>query len=407
MAVGQIRGTVRGCVWNPEGDPALPSALSHTQACMLTIYVRPWPVRWLWIHIASRWPVAGVDVGPLRPADLSAVEEALLLQQDRRLRYDPRLPKLTTNEMHCQLCHLLESPAPIVVAKSVDRVVGLAVPRLQVYGRSSDMLTYWPSRKGESAELVVGCRQDAANGVAKVLLSALEDYWAAWRTTGAGLVWPTRDIDLSQEFSRYGFRLDAQLAFRNARDRRGDGPQTHELLTRHAARSDTDAVVDIYLQVIEAHIPHSPFARHTEGAEPSFRARLEAILSTDGNDDDSFVLVGQLDGRVVAAADCQVSIVNPSLSPILPPGRYGYINSFGVSSKLRRGGIGSEFEAAVHQEFCRRNVLGTYLWFSEYNVSARQFWPRLGYQPIWTSYQQRVAENSSGTCPGQSSRSKA
>jgi GNAT superfamily N-acetyltransferase len=337
--------------------------------------------------------VTRMQIGPLLLDDLAAVEAAVIAQQDRRKRCDPRLPELARPELRCQLARLVKSSEPVVVARTTDEVVGLAVPDLQVYGSDSDMLTYWPSRKGESRDLVLSCPNEMVSEVADALLQTLDRFWVSCRATGAGLVWPARDIDLSVELACSGFKLDAQLAFRHMNDfLAGSGPQLQKLQTRHIIPSDTAAVVDIFMQVIDAHIPASPFARHTESAKPAFRTRLEAVLSHQyyPTEAEAFILVGELDHNVVAMADCWISSVSPTLTPILPSGRYGYINSFGVSSGLRRGGIGRKFEAAVHQEFSRRNVIGTYLWFSEYNASARNFWPSLGYKPIWTSYQRRT-----------------
>jgi hypothetical protein len=57
---------------------------------------------------------------------------------------------------------------------------------------------------------------------------------------------------------------------------------------------------------------------------------------------------------------------------------------------LRRSGIGKDLEAAVDDELRHGDTLGTYLWFSAYYASASNFWPSLGYEPIWTSYQRRA-----------------
>ena len=316
---------------------------------------------------------------------------ALLAQQSRRrIAIDPRLPR------SCQRDCLDELPAgcnprDVLIARTNQHLMGVAFPRVTYNSPESDKLTYWPSRLGESPLLAVcGNSDEDIRITVAALLDELDKKWRCEDATGACVMWPTNDADIESVLCTRGFSIDAYVALRTFQEPKMRRSSFPGMLCRRAGVHDLDSVVEIYMEVIDAHIPASPFAKFDPAAEKNFRHRFTRSLEANANGGDcEFVLVAEFDDRIVAIAECKYVLVSEAPDSILPAGLYGYINSFGVSSRLRRNGIGKAFEADVASFFKSTGAIGVYLWFSYYNDSASHFWPRHGYLPIWTSYQRR------------------
>lgn len=328
---------------------------------------------------------------PWGKVNLALLDNALKTQLGRNGELDPRLP---CPDQHLKAYQRMQADAHGTVLLAIEgkRVVGIAAPDVTVYPPGSDFPTYYPMRKGTLKALILGgATADECRCILATLLKGADYYWADEEATGAEVIWPNRDFSIRTELEKIGFALDGYLAFsRHVASESRMVPSLPGLQIRHANVSDQEVVVRLYLEIIEAHVICSPFARTIPAAEPRFRERLGAILKNENHDySSSFILVAELDGVVVAMAECWTTIVAPDQNFPVPIGRYGYVNSFGVSSSTRRSGIGHVLESAVRSEFNRHGLNSSYLWYSSYNASARNFWPGVGYDAVWVSYQRR------------------
>jgi ribosomal protein S18 acetylase RimI-like enzyme len=168
-------------------------------------------------------------------------------------------------------------------------------------------------------------------------------------------------------------------------------PKPVSLVLRDALPSDVDRAYDLSLQVIDAHIPASPFARRASGLRKGFEERFIAATSeTDGGfrpGTAPFFLVAELDGQIAGLAECQMINADRSLDPVYPPTTVGYIESLGIEVELRTRGLGSALANHAHTALRDRGAVQSYLLVSHYNLGARAFWRKLGYTPVWGLYQ--------------------
>ena len=313
-------------------------------------------------------------------------------QYSRQSCLHPQLPS-PQQQLAAQIESCLAPEHPIYLAMEEGRILGLAIPEVIAYPDGSDMPTYYPFRKGRSKALVL-CGRDVheSHNTLSALIQAMDLYWENNSATGAEIIWPTDDFSIDGTLKKHHFGIDGFLAFRELKARKPVSSSDPCVCIRHARKRDEASIVDLYMEVIDVHVAHSPFARHIPAAEPRFRERLRAILGDgEASDRTSFVLVAEVKREVVAMAECWISTVSPHQDFPFKPGRYGYVNSLGVRGKVRRGGIGKILDAAVTAEFSAQNLNGSYLWYSARNPSARRFWPCVGYRPVWVAYQRRNA----------------
>lgn len=330
---------------------------------------------------------------PLKSVEFERCVDAIERQQLRQQEVDNRLPCQPRDKLMARVKELLSSDASMQAVAQNGELVGFAGGDVHSYGEADDV-TYWPDRMGVARELVVlGCDEGNEGDILELLLGNLTHVWRSRGATGSSIVWPSHDIEIASTLSLFGFSLDAFFAFRGepaAWNNPQGGSHGNGVRLRSILPQDEDAVVSLFWEVIDSHIPNSPFARVVPAAEDRFRERIHRSLEGgDVTNEVPFILVALCEHRVLAMAECFVVEGGLIGDQKLPVGRYGYINSFGVSRDARNRGLGSILEAGVNARFDALSVNGCCLWYSSYNRSARQFWTKLGYDPLWTSYQCR------------------
>jgi GNAT superfamily N-acetyltransferase len=78
-----------------------------------------------------------------------------------------------------------------------------------------------------------------------------------------------------------------------------------------------------------------------------------------------------------------------------PPGRYWCIDHLCVREQARGRGIGQHLVRMLFDTFVPYALDGSLLWYHIDNPLAAYFWPRLGYLPLWSTYQRRSRLTSS------------
>ncbi len=216
---------------------------------------------------------------------------------------------------------------------------------------------------------------------------ALHAVAVAARRTGTAddVLWPTADdaapfvaAGLGALFA-YALRPPGPLA---------PGPAA---VVRRAEPADTDILTALHVEEIAFHEAHGGHIRVVPGLEPAFRARLARLWSGDRPEDGASLLhVLEIDGEVAGMCESMLTVVpDDGTARPLCPGRYGYLNSVSVTAAHRGRGWGRTLTTAVLDTFAAYDVAGCTLWFSHANPVASRFWPRLGFRPLWTSYERR------------------
>lgn len=314
-------------------------------------------------------------------------------RQERWHRIDSRLPQVPSPWL-VSLIHdagRVSRNDPVVVGRPSDPDC-MAFPYVRDLSEESDDLVYFDRVTGSAMQLTFRDLSPMTLGRSfGLLLSRLETIWSEGGATAGVLNWPTRDGDPAEYFRAAGYTLDSYLALRT-----GLGPQQSTLRsnlrakTRLATPPDEKAILELHSQVIDAHVPNAPFARHHASAAVGMRSRLRRAWRGEALEKGGpLIMVADLDGKVVAMAECQFRSIKTHPDSLLRPGKYALINTFAVAKEVRRLGIGHILERAVSDAFVALSIDGFYLIYSPYNPSASAFWPSVGYEPLWTLYQKR------------------
>nr|WP_281276411.1 GNAT family N-acetyltransferase [Dictyobacter kobayashii] len=111
------------------------------------------------------------------------------------------------------------------------------------------------------------------------------------------------------------------------------------------------------------------------------------------------VVVIERDGQIVAMSENELYMIDAEDEDgpdFMLPGRYGHINNMGVRQDLRGQGFGRLLVQATFDAFAHMHLDGYILWFNPANPLSSPFWPRMGFQPLWRTYQRHYPERSEG-----------
>jgi GNAT superfamily N-acetyltransferase len=280
--------------------------------------------------------------------------------------------------------------APLLARAGHGRPAGIGVCRHQAVPAGTLAQTW-----GTATKFVLTLRlRDADTG------PAVDDLLAQWRAhlraepqaaaddTAAVVNWPARDITGVQALLRHGLVPMSVLA---ARPR----PRTARPVTarpgssieiRPATPADLDIVTEFELGVIryDAHFGGA-FLRP---ATPQLtRAETKAALA--GHPGWTWLAVQA--GRPVALATVEPPDTATWIAGMARPGTTAYLATGFVDPDARGSGLGQELITHVHRELDHRGVDLTLLHHSQHNPLSAPFWHRMGYRPLWTTWEARPA----------------
>lgn len=144
---------------------------------------------------------------------------------------------------------------------------------------------------------------------------------------------------------------------------------------RDATSADLDAMVALWIAMMDEHQAFDARVRLAKGAETGYRAYLGYHL---GNEE-SLVSVA-VGGRTAGApviGFC-LSTINRNL-PMFLPARYGYLSDLVIAPAERRRGIGRALVADVRRWLKRRRVDTIQLQVYARNEGGAAFWKSMGF----------------------------
>ena len=202
--------------------------------------------------------------------------------------------------------------------------------------------------------------------------------------SACAVTWPSRDAPAIRAFLDHGMAPISVLAVRLAPP--PPPPAPRDLTLRRARPEDFEEVLALSCETV-AYSAMVAFHGREDARElltPQLRRNLDAGAP---------IWLAELDGVTVAAADCGWIESSPGswAAELLPPGRWGYVNSVATRPGVRGHGIGQALMAAVHRDFHAHGALGTYLYYNPPNPLSSVFWPRQGYRPLWTFWEVQPA----------------
>jgi GNAT superfamily N-acetyltransferase len=324
-----------------------------------------------------------------------AAASLLLAQQARQHALDARLP---TAHVRAELEAALTAPLgsdehPLVALDAHGRVRGYVQPSVWQLSLTSILRAFLSLRNGIARTLTLpDLSYEDAPAVATTLLAALSDFWQSQQTTGDLIRWPSADLWLEPVLAEQGFRLDSVCALRSLqRLEAGARASLPAFITRSARPDDEEVLVELLDEELRYHERYTPFVRSSPIVLDAFRRKLAQLWAGASLAEGApLILVVEQGREIVAMAENTLLDVSLDDEPRLTPaGRYACIDNVSVREELRGRGIGRLLVQAIFEAFAATGVAldGYILWYNPDNPQAGRFWPRMGFVPLWTTYQ--------------------
>ncbi len=322
---------------------------------------------------------------------IPAIIDLISAQETRQFARDPHLHAVRSRaRIEAALASQRAGKiAPIVALDSDGHMRGYVHPSVWELGANSMLHAFLTPRNGiaETLTLPDPAHEDAIP-VAEALLKELSVIWRNHNTTGDLIRWPHSDPWLEPLLLDQGFLLDSICALRLPQPL---APQMDSaaLSIRPAQPADEEALAALFREELEYHEHFVPGARTSPIALEAFHAKLTHLWSGASLQDGApLVLVVESANKVVAMAENTLLDVSSQDEPgFTPPGRYGCIDNMSVHAEFRGRGVGRQLVQAVFDAFATMQLDGYVLWYNPDNPKAERFWPYLGFQPLWTTYQ--------------------
>lgn len=278
---------------------------------------------------------------------------------------------------------------PIVVDGAGRQVGGLGVCVHQHVPPDSLNQTWGPADRFTLVPRLAG--QDVAAGCDE-LLARWRDHLAGTGAargadTGAAVVWPARDITGTRSLLRHGLQPLTVIAART----RPNGPPVPPrgafgVDVRAAGPEDEEQVLDLELRLIR-------YDMHFGG--PVWRQATPSLVRADIRDglrrQVNWTWLAERTGRAVGLLVAQPPQESGWIAGMTGRAPAAYLQTMFVDAQERGTGIGSALVRTLHAELDARDVAVTLLHHSQVNPLSGPFWNRMGYRPLWTSWEARPA----------------
>jgi GNAT superfamily N-acetyltransferase len=301
---------------------------------------------------------------------------------------DPLLPDPTALPAGCG--------APLVVNADNGRLAGLGVcvhhhlpadSLNQTWG-AADRFTLVPRLAGQDiaapADMLLSQWRDHLAGVAA----------ARGADTSATVVWPSLDITGIQALLRHGLQPLTVIAARprphaqNAPHAQGPHAQraAYGVTIRLAGPADEEQVLDLELRLIR-------YDMHFGGpvwrpATPKLvRDEIHSSLARRA----TWTWLAERGGHAVGLLVAQPPQESGWIAGMTGPSPAAYLQTMFVDSRERGTGIGSALARQLHGQLDAAGIAVTLLHHSQVNPLSAPFWYRMGYRPLWTSWEARPA----------------
>ncbi len=329
-------------------------------------------------------------------ADIPALVDLIRAQQTRQRTGDPRLPQVQRRAQRAASLHEGSQQEALIALDEKGHVRGYARPGVWEIKPTSILRAFLTARNGVVSTLTLPDPADAdAGAVATALVSALDAFWQQAGTSGDLVRWPSTESWLEAALAEQGFQLDSICALRSCAPFFAQRPAPAPLQRVRMARPDDEEIlVKLFEEELLFHERYTPFVRSSPGVLAAFRRKLKEMWEGDALDvleaGAPVVLVVEQEQTVVAMAENTLLSVAPGDAPgYTPAGCYWCLDNVSVREAWQGQGIGRLLVQAVEDVREELGLLldGYILWYNPDNPKAARFWPRLGFHPLWTTFQ--------------------
>jgi GNAT superfamily N-acetyltransferase len=294
---------------------------------------------------------------------------------------DPLLPEPSDLPEGCM--------PPLLALGDNGRPSGLGVCRHQHVAADTLAQTWGPATK-----FVLTTRLREADTKA-----ALDDLLTQWRDhlaslpdarnddTAAVVNWPVRDVTGVLALLRHGLQPMSVIAVRpKARPANAGPAQLEGLLIRPAGPDDLHAVTELELGVVRYDAQFGA-AIPRPATEALVRAETQAALAKRPG----WTWLAEQNGQPVALTAVEPPAAATWIAGMTRTGATAYLQTMFVRPHERSGGIGAALVRYVHGELDARGIEFTLLHYSQVNPLSAPFWHRMGYRPLWSTWEARPA----------------
>ena len=202
------------------------------------------------------------------------------------------------------------------------------------------------------------------------------------------MVWPSLDITGIQPLLRHGFQPLTVIA---ARTRPASGtPQTprgaHGVTIRAAGPKDEEQVLDLELRLIRYDMHFGGPVWRTATAR-LVRDEIRTSLARTV----TWTWLAERNGRAVGLLVAQPPQDAGWIAGMTSLPEAAYLQTMFVDDTERGTGVGAALVRNLHAGLDGKGVAITLLHHSQVNPLSAPFWYRMGYRPLWTSWEARPA----------------
>jgi GNAT superfamily N-acetyltransferase len=276
-----------------------------------------------------------------------------------------------------------------IVAGGGRHISGLGICVHQHVPEDSLSQTWGPAARFTLVPRLAG--QDVAAGCEE-LLARWRDHLAGvgaarGADTGATVVWPSRDITGIRPLLRHGLQPVTVIAARTRPARPpAPAPDAFGVTIRPAVPGDEEQVLDLELRLIR-------YDMHFGG--PVWRPATQALVRAEIRDglrrQANWTWLAERAGRAVGLLVAQPPRESGWIAGMTGKAPAAYLQSMFVADPERGTGIGPALVRTLHSRLDEQGVAVTLLHHSQVNPLSGPFWNRMGYRPLWTSWEARPA----------------
>lgn len=325
-------------------------------------------------------------------ADLTEAQEQRFHTLDsylKRARSHNYIIQTLTQQYH-------HDSSSLVATDNDGHVAAFVQPALWKLSNEDGQRAFFTARNGIAHNLILPTPSTRnQQTIVTTLLTVLTSYWQAQATTSDIVHWPNCDRWLEPLLIAHSFLLDTELAYYPpkplAQKTTSIAPDLH---TRLARPEDEQALVKLFEDELRYHQPFTPFVRVNHTILQAFRRRLARAWSGACLEMGApLVIVVERDQEIVAMAENDLYVWHDDEEPgFLAPGRYGHISNVSVRPGQRGQGIGHVLVQAIFDAFAHVQLDGYILWYNPDNPSSSSFWKKMGFRPLWRTYQRFTME---------------
>jgi predicted N-acetyltransferase YhbS len=312
-----------------------------------------------------------------------AAATALRAVASRWRAVDPLLPEPSEPAATCG--------AELTVTSADGRVVAAGVCR-HVHTKPGSLELAWgAARQFALTPWVAG--PDVGKGLDQLLerwrthLARQQD--AADRDSAAMVRWPSRDVDGVRALLEHGLRPLTVIAARPAARAIDDSMAATSpagLRVREAGQRDVDALERLGMEMMRYDARFGSVAVRPDTAR-NLRETAAEWLSAPH----PWAWVAERDGEAVGMVHAEPPEAARWVAPLVGAQPAAYLGEMSVLPGARGAGVGTALVRHLHRELDATGAAVTLLHHAQLNPLSAPFWNRMGYRPLWTSWEIRPA----------------